>query len=178
MADRKTNEKEGSKAPLFVEYQVEMIAAQQIVSCIETQFAQSDLFIVDVKVHPGNRIEVEVDADNGLTIERCKVIHRHIEKTFDREVEDYSLTVSSPGLDEPFKVKRQYLKNIGRTVSAETLEGRKIEGILKAAGEQKLVIATRNKEIVEGKKGRIWVERDEELPIAQLKETRILISFN
>ncbi|MDZ4824576.1 MAG: ribosome assembly cofactor RimP [Flavobacteriales bacterium] len=154
-----------------------MITAAQVAASIEEHITGTDMFMVEVKVHPGNRIEVEIDADEGLPIERCRSLHRHIEKSFDREVEDYSLTVGSPGLDEPLKVQRQYTKNIGRNVTIKTSDGKKTEGELKSAAAQHITISTKLKEVVPGKKNKQWVERDNVFPYTEIKEAKIVISF-
>ena len=73
--------------------------------------ANSELFLVDWSLSAGNKIEVLVDGDNGLPIDEVVRISRHIEHNLDREAEDFSLTVSSPGLSRPLEMPRQYIKN-------------------------------------------------------------------
>ena len=79
-----------------------------------------DVFPVEVKVSPGNNIKVFLDADNGLTIDTCTRINRALYKQIEEDAlfpnGDFALEVSSPGVDEPLKLHRQYKKNIGRTV--------------------------------------------------------------
>jgi ribosome maturation factor RimP len=86
---------------------------------------------VDVRVDPANRILVHVDRMEGITIEDCARVSRALEARLDRDREDFSLEVSSPGLDAPLRVPGQYLRNIGRLVSVQCGDGRKIMGILK-----------------------------------------------
>ena len=78
-----------------------------------------------------NRITVLADKNEGITIDECAAIHRHIEKNLDREKEDFELQVSSPGLDLPFGVIEQYYKNEGKKVEVIDNEGSKYSGILK-----------------------------------------------
>ena len=93
-----------------------------------------DVFLVEVKVNPGNNIIVFLDADNGVTIEKCIQINRALYKQIEEAGlfpnGDFSLEVSSPGVDEPLKLHRQYKKNIGRkvevTMNDETKKARKI----------------------------------------------------
>jgi ribosome maturation factor RimP len=80
-----------------------MIDKESIVREIETALLDTDRFIVEVKVKAGNRITVLLDSDTQITIADCVAVNRHIESVFDREVEDYELTVSSSGIDQPYK---------------------------------------------------------------------------
>ena len=73
-------------------------------------------FVVDVNVASGNVIKISLDNDNSTSIENCMALSRHIEGSFDREEEDFSLDVGSPGLDQPLKILRQYKKLIGKQV--------------------------------------------------------------
>lgn len=135
------------------------------------------MFIVELSVKPGNKIEILVDRDSGLALEDCLSVSRHVEGNLDRELEDYSLDVSSPGVGKPLKLKRQYVKNVGRTVNVKRTDGTIVEGILVSSDEEKIVVHTRTKEEVEGKKGKKWVERDEEIAFDTITETKIVISF-
>jgi ribosome maturation factor RimP len=154
-----------------------MITKEQVTALVEEKIAGTDLFIVEVNVKPGNKIEVFIDRDSGLALEDCLKVSRHVEGNLDREVEDYALDVSSPGVGRPLKLKRQYFKNIGRNVDIKLQDGSKLEGTLTAADEDKIVVHTRTKEEVEGKKGKKWVERDTEVPFESISETKITISF-
>ena len=89
------------------------------------------LFLVAVKVSNSNRITVLADKKEGITIDECAMLHRHIEKALDRDAEDFELQVSSPGLDAPFMVIEQYYRNEGRKVAVVDNEGLKFTGILK-----------------------------------------------
>ncbi|MFO0359912.1 MAG: ribosome assembly cofactor RimP [Flavobacteriales bacterium] len=154
-----------------------MITKEQVTALVEEKIAGTDLFIVEVNVKPGNKIEVFIDRDSGLALEDCLKVSRHVEGNLDREVEDYALDVSSPGVGRPLKLKRQYFKNIGRNVEIKLTDGSKIEGTLTAADDEKIIVHTRTKEEVEGKKGKKWVERDNEVPFDTISETKITISF-
>ncbi len=154
-----------------------MITKEQVASLILDKIAGTDQFIVEVNVRPGNAIDVTMDGDGGITIESCMEIHRHILHEMDREVEDYSLEVSSPDLMKPLKVFRQYVKNIGREVTVKKTDKSKITGLLKDAKENFIIIHTEEKEVVEGKKGKQLVKRDTEIPFNEIAETKIEISF-
>ncbi|HSN49992.1 MAG TPA: hypothetical protein VLR52_02090, partial [Bacteroidales bacterium] len=88
------------------------------------------IFLVAVKVSSANRITILADKNEGITIDECVAIHRHIENNLDRDKEDFELQVSSPGLDLPFGVIEQYYKNEGRKVEVIDSEGSKFTGIL------------------------------------------------
>jgi ribosome maturation factor RimP len=128
-----------------------MISKGVIQSLVEEKLSDS-MFIVDISVGLGNAISVVIDSDNGLSIDKCIEMSRHIEHQFDREVEDFSLEVSSPGLTQPFKVLRQYLKYLEKEVEIVTAKGDKITGILKSANEEGFVAETTSSVKVEGKK--------------------------
>ena len=109
-------------------------------------------FIVDITVGLGNAISVVIDSDEGLSIDKCIEMSRHIEHQFDREVEDFSLEVSSPGLTQPFKVLRQYLKYLGKDIEIVTVKGVKLTGILQSADEKSIFVETKTNIKADGKK--------------------------
>jgi ribosome maturation factor RimP len=154
-----------------------MITKETVTSFVAPLLEDSDLFIVDIQINPGNAIEVLVDRDSGLTIDDCKKVSRAIEGSLDREVEDFSLEVSSPGVGKPLLVKRQYFKNVGRNVAIKTLDGQKIEGQLTLANDENIQVDFREKELIPGKKSKQWVEKQVVLTYAEIKETKITISF-
>ncbi len=89
------------------------------------------LFLVAVRVSSSGKITVLVDRKEGITIEECAELSRYLEKNLDRDVEDFELQVSSPGLDMPFLVIEQYRKNEGKQIEVVGLDGKKYRGILK-----------------------------------------------
>ena len=103
-----------------------MTDKEHIKGLIEEFIKGTGLFLVAVKVSSANRITVLADKNEGITIEECVAIHRHIENNLDREKEDFELQVSSPGLDLPFGVIEQYIKNQGRKVEVIENDGSKI----------------------------------------------------
>jgi ribosome maturation factor RimP len=89
------------------------------------------VFLVAVKVSSSNHITVLVDTMQGIHIDECAALHRYIEKSLDRDVEDFELEVSSPGLDMPFSVIEQYYKNEGKRIEVIDLDGERFAGNLK-----------------------------------------------
>jgi len=108
-----------------------MIEKQKIQGLVEEFIKGTGLFLVSVKVSNANRIIVLGDKNEGITIDECAAIHRHIENGLNRETEDFELQVSSPGLDAPFTVIEQFYKNDGRKVEVTDNEGSKYIGNLK-----------------------------------------------
>lgn len=101
-------------------------------------------FLVEVRIRPGNNVKVFVDADHGISIDKLarynRTLYREIEESGLFPNNDFSLEISSPGLDEPLKLHRQYLKNIGRNVEVILKNGIKKEGKLVSATDSEIVI--------------------------------------
>lgn len=108
-----------------------MIDKNKIEDVLRDLTAGSGIFPVSVKVSSSNKIIVHIDTNNGITLDECVDIHRRIEERFNRDEEDYELQVSSPGIDTPFTVIEQYIKNEGRKVEVLDNEGKKYTGLLK-----------------------------------------------
>ena len=108
-----------------------MVEKQKIQGLVEEFIKWTGLFLVSVKVSNANRIIVLGDKNEGIKIDECAAIHRHIENGLDNETEDFELQVSSPGLDAQFTVMEQFYKNDGRKVEVTDNEGSKYIGNLK-----------------------------------------------
>jgi ribosome maturation factor RimP len=104
-------------------------------------------------------------------------VSRNIEHNLDRESEDFELHVSSAGLDKPFRVLAQYIKNIGREVKLVTNDGKKHEGLLTAATAEEVTLEKSRMEKIEGKKKKELIVEQLVFPMTQIKETKIVISF-
>jgi ribosome maturation factor RimP len=100
-----------------------MLNEKEIKDWITEFLDGTDRFVVDVKVKVGDLILVFLDSDTSLTIDHCVEVSKMIENRLDREEEDFELRVSSSGLDHPFTMKRQYVKNIGRSIEVELNDG-------------------------------------------------------
>ena len=155
-----------------------MILKEQIVSIINEKINGTHLFLIDVKVLPGNKIEVYVDGDNGLGISDCVDLSRHIEKSLDREVEDFSLEVSSPGATQPLKLSRQYIKHIGREVELKLNDGTTFTGKLIEIGTNgDLTLETTTREPKAIGKGKTNVTRTHNIQLQNIKESKIKLKF-
>jgi len=109
-------------------------------------------FLVEISVKPTNNIKVFVDADQGAAIDQLSRINRALYKWVEENLfpnGDFSIEVSSPGLEEPLKLNRQYLKNVGRMVEIVLKNGLKKEGKLISVSENEIVV---EEEIGKGKK--------------------------
>jgi ribosome maturation factor RimP len=157
-----------------------MISKQKVQELVEERMADlaNGLFIVDLSVSSGNVIHVELDKhEGGVTVDDCVSVSRNVEHNLDREQEDFELHVSSAGLDKPLRVHAQYVKNIGRTVKVVLNGGEKHEGLLKLVDPDSITIENSRMEKPEGKKKKELVVEQKTFPFAQIKETKIVISF-
>ena len=134
-----------------------------------------DVFLVSVRITPTNNIKVYLDADAGLNIDRCVKINRAMYRTIEEEGwypdGNFSLEVSSPGIDEPLKLLRQYNKNIGRTVEVTLLDDSIREGKLVDVTETSVTI-----EYTEGKNKKAVIVT-KEIPLDTIKQTIVQIAF-
>ncbi len=107
-----------------------MINKEQVSTLCEEALANSDRFLVEVKVKPNNVIEVYIDSDTAVNIDHCAELSRFINEKMDRDVEDYELSVFSWGLSGALKMDRQLQKYVGKDVEVKTKETGKMQGKL------------------------------------------------
>ena len=154
-----------------------MIDKAELTDVINQALDGSDMFLVDVTVTPDNVIDVEIDADRDITIDDCQSLNDIVLAKFDRDVEDYELTIGSCGLTTPFKVLRQYAKNVGNAVEVLTADGRKLKGTLANVGDDQFTVTIEVKEKVEGKKRPQLVQKDIVLKYDEVKYTKNIIEI-
>ena len=134
-----------------------------------------DYFLVEVKINPTNNIKVFLDADSGVSIDKCvkynRALYKQIEENGIFPEGDFSLEVSSPGLDEPLKLKRQYRKNTGRNVEVLLHDGGRVEGKLTGVSDTAIQV-----EEVKGKNRKKEVT-EHTIRIDNIKTTKIQIQF-
>ena len=139
------------------------------------------VFPVEIKISPANDIKVFLDADDGITIEKCtsvnKALYKYIEETGLFQDGNFSLEVSSPGVDEPLKLHRQYIKNTGRKVEVLMNDGNKIEGILLNAGDDAITIEESFDKLRMKGKGNKTTIKSTTILFNQIKHTTVLITF-
>ena len=103
----------------------------EIIDAIGSEIVARGLYIVDVTVSKDNDVEVTIESEEGkVELEDCVAISRFFETIFDRETEDYALTVTSAGLDQPFKVFKQFEKAVGKKVEIQLKGGKKMVAVL------------------------------------------------
>ena len=149
-----------------------------IIDAINDEIVARGCFIVDVSVSKDNDITLTVESEQGtIELDDCVSLSRYFETKFDREVEDYSLTVSSAGLDQPFKVFRQFAKAVGTKVEVSLKGGKKMVAVLEAADEESITLKYTAKEAVEGKKKKEFVEHVDRYTMDQVNAVRPFIEF-
>ena len=153
-----------------------MISEANITKLVEEKIAGTEIFIVEVSVSSSNKIMVLVDTNAGITVEECISISRFLENSLDRDAEDFELEVSSPGLSQPFKVFRQYVKNIGRDVAVLTKANEKLKGKLISAKENGIELETTVIRKTDKKK-KVKEQEIITLGFDQIKSTKVVISF-
>ena len=133
----------------------------------------TDMFVVNIKIKPVNNIKVYLDADSGFSIEKSSMINRKLYAQIEAALlfpdGDFSLEVSSPGVDEPLQQMRQYKKNIGRKVTVTDNEDKEKTGMLKEVTEDHLLLE------MKGKKPKEVIAT--EIPFSNIKKTVVQIIF-
>jgi ribosome maturation factor RimP len=154
-----------------------MIEQHVIYDLVASYLLHTESFIVDVKVTPDHRIDVEIDSKKGVTIDECAQLSQFIESNLDREKEDFDLEVGSAGLGLPFKVLQQYQKYVGSEVEVVTKKGEKYSGVLENVDSSKFEITIQEKIKEEGAKRKKNVERTLQFSYDEVKKTNYLIRF-
>ena len=151
----------------------------EIIDAIESEIVARGLYIIEVTVSKDNDVEITIESEDGkVELEDCVSISRFFETKFDRETEDYSLTVTSAGLDQPFKVLKQFVKAVGKKVEVQLKGGKKMVAVLEAADEESITLTYSQKEAVEGKKKKEIVEHVDRFTMDQVNSVRPFVEFN
>ena len=153
-----------------------MKVEKRVRELVEEKIADKpNLFLLDVKFHPNGKLMILVDGDKGVGIDDCVAISRHVGFHLEEEniIETaYKLEVSSPGVDAPLTIIRQYVKNVGRSLAIKMADGSKREGKLTGITEDAIVIEEKIEE-----KGKRAETVESIIPIDKITETKVLISF-
>lgn len=175
-------EPEGTRCSLFFLQETVRTVEERIADLVEEKFQEegfTDCFLVDINLNAaGNKLEVFIDSDSGISFDTCQRVSRHLEAYLDEEKplgEKYTLEVSSPGVDRPLKLPRQYRKNIGRKVEVTTLEGKAKTGTLVEVTDFAVTIEEKV-QIKEGKKKRRELVQTI-IPFEDIRKTVVKISF-
>ena len=145
--------------------------ASKIAEYVEDFLQGTDKFLVEALLKPGNRVYVFIDGDHGVTIDDCVKVSRMLEKSLDRETEDFELNVSSAGADQPLRMPRQYPKNIGRSLHIKLADEKELKGKLMSTDENGITLLT------EGDKKKKIAPVETYILFQSIVETKVIISF-
>lgn len=155
-----------------------MIQKEKVINLVKEAVEENpELFLIDLKFLPDNKISVEVDGDYGVTLKECIRISRGIEHNLDREIEDFSLEVASPNIANPLKVNRQYKKNINRVLTLKLKDNTTIEGMLKNVTDNEIELEWKTREPKPLGKGKITVIKNSTIPFSNILEAKVKIIF-
>ncbi|AXG75216.1 ribosome assembly cofactor RimP [Flavobacterium arcticum] len=154
-----------------------MIFKEKVSTLLEEALIESpSLFLIDLKITDSNKIMVTLDGDNGVNLQDCINVSRAIEHNLDREEHDFSLEVTSAGATTPLTNKRQYVKNLGRTLKVVT-ETQEVEATLTEANDEFVVMEWKAREPKKIGKGKETVQKRAEISYSEIKEAVVVIKF-
>ncbi len=154
-----------------------MILKSTVTQVVESFLSNTDYYLVDVIISADNKITVEIDAIDGVSIDFCVELNRHLETQLLPEIEEYELEVCSAGLTQPFKVLKQYNKNIGNEVEVIAKSGMKYTGILKEVTDDFFVIETEKLVKQENQKRKTSVKENLKFQYHEIKTTKYILRF-
>ncbi|HNX54183.1 MAG TPA: ribosome assembly cofactor RimP [Prolixibacteraceae bacterium] len=153
-----------------------MIDKNKIAELVNEKLSDEQ-FLVDVTVSATNVIHIMVDSDTNISINQIVEISRFVEGNLDREAEDFELSVFSAGLSEPFRLVRQYKKNLGTEIDVLLSNGNKLSGVLTKVEENGISLEVTTKEKVEGSKKKELVTRVHNFDYKEIKEAKKILKF-
>ena len=154
-----------------------MINKETIQTLTEEWLQGNDYFLVDINFAADDRIVIEIDHADGVWIEDCAELSRFLQERLGDELGEYELEVGSAGLGQPFKVAQQYVNHIGDTIEVLDLEGKKLQGTLKAVEGNSFTLTVQEKQKQEGKKRPVLVEVDKTYQMDGVKYAKYLLAF-
>jgi ribosome maturation factor RimP len=154
-----------------------MIEKKLLTALTEDFLTDSPNYLIDVMVGADNAITVEIDNDEGVDIDDCVALSRHLDSHLDRDIEDFELTVTSAGLTSPLKTQRQYKKYEGKEMEVLTKQGQKVTGFLKSSNEEGFILSVSKIIKFEGAKRKTEIIEDVHFAYEEVKYTKYLIRF-
>ena len=154
-----------------------MINKETIQTLTEEWLQGNDYFLVDINFVADDRIVIEIDHADGVWIEDCAELSRFLQERLGDELGEFELEVGSAGLGQPFKVAQQYVNHIGDMVEVLELDGKKLQGVLKAVDGNSFTITVQEKQKQEGKKRPMLVEVDKTYQMDGVKYAKYLLTF-
>ena len=161
------------KSPLFILKMLQDKVSTLLEKALEER---QDLFLIDLSITGNNSIKVVIDGDKGVSVEDCVFVSRAIEHNLDREVEDFSLEVTSAGATSPLLSIRQYRKNLGRTLKLVT-EEETYEGKLAQVDSEVVVLEWKTREPKSVGKGKVTVNKQATIAFSDIKEAKVMIKL-
>ncbi len=152
-----------------------MISKNAVQQAVEEWLQGKEYFLVDISISPDDRIVVEIDHQDGVWIEDCADLSRHIESRLNRDDEDYELEVGSAGLGQPFRVRRQYEIHVGKEVETQLHDGHKLRGTLLSVSDEGFCLSIPQKVKEEGKKRPVVKEVPTDIRFEDVAYTKYLI---
>jgi len=155
-----------------------MIDKQALIQFLNDKLKGTPRFPVDVTVSADNVIDVEIDTESDpIDIDYCVELSRAIEEAFPRDEEDYELMVGTSSLTAPFKVRGQYVKNIGKEVEVYAKDNRKYTGTLTAVGDESFEITSEEKVRHEGEKRPVMEKVERKFLYTDVRKVQYLFRF-
>lgn len=159
-----------------------MSLVEEIGSLLEPYLENGKFFVVNLTAkaaRSGHQVVVLLDSDEGITIEECASISRRLANDLEtKEIFDgaYNIEVSSPGLDQPLILPRQYNKNVGRNLKVLLNDGQSLSGKLNEVNEGGIVIELPQPR-KKPKKGEEEPERIKSVSFGDIAKAFVEISF-
>ena len=154
-----------------------MIAKSKVTEIVNQWLEDKEYFLVEVSVSADNCVSVEIDHADGVWIEDCVQLSKHIEANLNRDEEDYELEVGSAGIGQPFKVLQQYINHVSKEVEVLAFDGKKYRGVLTRVDEESFTVTVQVKEKPEGAKRPVLVGKEYTWKYNEVKYTKYLINF-
>jgi ribosome maturation factor RimP len=157
----------------MVEHRLEELLLQKF---LEPEF--SECFLLNISINIRKKVEIILDADNGINLEKCQRISRFLERNIDENNwlgDDYSLEVSSPGVSRPLQLARQYPQHIGRTLEVTPTEGGVLEGKLITVTAENIVLEY--EEVTKVGKKKVKEMKQQTFSFGQIKKAMVIVSF-
>jgi len=144
---------------------------------LDQALEQESAFLIDFSISASNVINVSVDTLDGITLKGIAAVSRMVENNLDREVEDFELSVSSPGVGSSLVVKEQYLQNIGRDLKVKTTNDEEFVGELIAFEDEVLTLQWEERVPKEVGKGKVTVKNEAHIALADISEAKVQVRF-
>jgi len=165
------------RAPFYMQHSKSMNVTE-IKDAIANAIVARGCFLVGVDVSKDNDIIITMESEEGFVeLSDCEAVNDAFEAVFDREKEDYSLTVSSAGLDQPFRIFKQFQKAVGSQVEVLLKGGKKMVATLSAAEEDSITLKYSAREAVEGSKKKVTVEHEDKFAMSEVNSVRPYVVF-